>query len=77
MSNDADAKFNVMNYYQGKDFLARWPDITTGTGGGITGLGSWIWLQNNYNDGTRIVPISFFNISICWSQKFLNASDGL
>jgi len=61
--NNADAKFNVMNYYQGKDFLARWPDITTGTGGSITGLGSWIWLQNNYNDGTRITPISFFNIS--------------
>jgi hypothetical protein len=61
--NDGDAKFNVMNYYQGKDFLARWPDITIGTGGSITGLGSWIWLQNNYNDGTRIIPISFFNIS--------------
>lgn len=61
--NDADAKFDVMNYYEGKDFLARWPDITTGSGGSIPNLGSWIWLQNNYNDGSRITPISFFNIS--------------
>jgi hypothetical protein len=66
--NNADAKFNVMNYYQGKDFLARWPDITTGTGGSITGLGSWIWLQNDYNDGTRITPISFFSTA---SRKFI------
>jgi hypothetical protein len=66
--NNADAKFNVMNYYQGKDFLARWPDITTGTGGSITGLGSWIWLQNDYNDGTRIIPISFFSTA---SRKFI------
>ena len=66
--NNADAKFNVMNYYQGNDFLARWPDITTGTGGSITGLGSWIWLQNDYNDGTRITPISFFSTA---SRKFI------
>jgi hypothetical protein len=57
-----------MNYYQGKDFLARWPDITTGTGGSISGLGSWIWLQNNYNDGIRITPISFFSTA---SRKFV------
>jgi hypothetical protein len=66
--NNGDAKFDVMNYYQGKDFLARWPDITTGTGGSISGLGSWIWLQNNYNDGVRITPISFFSTA---SRKFV------
>ena len=66
--NNGDAKFNVMNYYQGKDFLARWPDITTSPGGSIQGLGVWIWLQNNYNDGTRITPISFFSTA---SRKFI------
>lgn len=58
--NDGDAKFDVMNYFQGKDFMARWPDITT-SGGSISGRGCWVWLENNYNDGTRITPISFFN----------------
>ena len=66
--NNGDAKFNVMNYYQGKDFLARWPDITTSPGGSIQGLGVWTWLQNNYNDGTRITPISFFSTA---SRKFI------
>lgn len=49
--NDGDAKFNSFNYYQGKDLLARWPDIGGpggGAGGSINNLGCWIWLQNNY-----------------------------
>jgi len=57
--NDADAKYNVMNYFQSRDMLARWPDI--GAGGSIPGLGNWIWLQNNFYGGTRISPVSFFN----------------
>lgn len=44
--NDGDAKFNTFNYYEGKDLLARFPDI--GSGGSIEGLGNWIWLQNNF-----------------------------
>lgn len=58
--NDGDAKFDVMNYFQGKDFMARFPDITT-SGGSISGRGCWTWLENNYNGGTRITPISFFS----------------
>lgn len=57
--NDADAKFNTMNYFSAKDMLARWPDI--GAGGSIPGLGNWIWLQNDFYGGTRIVPITMWN----------------
>jgi hypothetical protein len=59
--NDGDAKYDVMNHFQGKDFLALWPDI--GQGGSISVSGyPWIWLQNNYfNAGQRITPISFFS----------------
>lgn len=56
--NDGDAKFNTFNYFQAKDMLARWPDI--GSGGSIAGLGSWIWLQNDYYSGTRSTLINFF-----------------
>jgi len=45
--NDGDAKFNTFNYFQGRDLLARWPDITTG-GGSISGLDVWFWLQNSF-----------------------------
>jgi hypothetical protein len=59
--NNGDAKFDVFNYFQGKDMLALWPDI--GQGGSISASGyPWIWLQNNYYDGTRITPLSFFQI---------------
>jgi len=57
--NNADAKFNVMNYFSATDMLARWPDI--GAGGSIAGLGNWIWLQNDFYGGTPIVPITFFS----------------
>lgn len=57
--NDADAKFDVMNYFPAKDMLARWPDI--GSGGSIAGLGNWIWLQNNFYAGSRISPVSLFS----------------
>ena len=60
--DDGDAKYDVMNKFEGKDFLAIWPDITQ-NGGSLTGKRGWTWLQNNYNDGTRITPISFFNIT--------------
>lgn len=58
--NDGDAKFDVMNYFPGKDMLALWPDLSQG--GSINASGyPFTWLQNNYNDGIRITPISFWN----------------
>jgi hypothetical protein len=56
--NDGDAKFDVMNKFLAKDMMARWPDI--GSGGSIAGLGNWIWLQNDFNGGTRITPIGMW-----------------
>ena len=64
---DADAKFDVMNYYHAKDMMALWPDIASnygsGTGGSVNLLSSynnWCWLQNNFNNGIRITPVDFF-----------------
>jgi hypothetical protein len=61
--NDADAKYNTMNYYQAKDMMAIFPDITTNgvNSGSISNLPYWSWLQNDFNGGSRITPISFFN----------------
>jgi len=69
--NDGDAKFDVYNYFAGKDFLALWPDI--GQGGSISVSGfPWIWLQNDYNGGTRITPLSFFQTSGLRSGQAMN-----
>lgn len=58
--NDGDAKFDVMNTFAAKDMLALWPDI--GQGGCISVSGyPWIWLQNNFYGGSRVVPITFWN----------------
>ena len=59
--NDADAKYNTMNYFPGRDLMAIWPDITTGSGGSIPGIGAWIWLQPLFNGTTRIAPTTFFS----------------
>lgn len=67
--NDADAKFNTMNYFPAKDLLALFPDVasnygSSSTGGSINLLSSynnWCWLQNNFNNGIRITPINFWN----------------
>lgn len=60
--NNADAKFDSMNYFPSTDIMAVWPDITTGTGGSITGLGVWTWLENNfYAEGKPITLVNFFN----------------
>lgn len=60
--NNANAKFNTMNYFAAKDMLALWPDITT-VGGSLSLASSygWSWLQNSFNNGVRITPINFFN----------------
>lgn len=67
--NDGDAKFDTMNYFFSKDIMALWPDIPWNYGGSSTGgsvntsssYGVWCWLQNNFNNGIRITPITFFN----------------
>ena len=58
--NDADAKFNTMNYFQCKDILALWPDI--GAGGNLTlsTYNNWCWMRNNFNTGARQTLISYF-----------------
>lgn len=69
--NNADAKYNTFNYFKAKDLLAIWPDITTGTGGSITGQGVWTWLEDNFyyyfGNGyvnTNIELVNFFNSNI-------------
>jgi hypothetical protein len=61
--NNADAKFNSMNYFAAKDMMAVWPDISnSGTeSGSIDNLSNWTWLENNFNNGTRQTLVSFFN----------------
>jgi hypothetical protein len=58
--NDGDAKFEVMNRFEAKDMLALWPDIGQGGSLSISGY-PWIWLENNFFNGTRIVPITFWS----------------
>jgi hypothetical protein len=66
--NNADAKFNTMNYFPAKDLLALFPDIASNynsstTGGSInlfSSYNNWCWLQNNFNNGTRVTPIYFW-----------------
>jgi hypothetical protein len=66
--NDADAKFHSMNYFQGKDLLALWPDIPHNYGGGSGGslslptYNNWCWMKNNYNGGSRQALINYFSI---------------
>jgi hypothetical protein len=61
--NDADAKFHSMNYFQGKDLLALWPDIKS-AGGSLTlpTYNNWCWMKNNYNGGSRQALINYFSI---------------
>ena len=65
--NDADAKFHSMNYFQGKDMIALWPDIAYNYGGGTGGsltlsvYNNWCWMKNNYNSGSRQTLIDYFS----------------
>jgi hypothetical protein len=69
--NNADAKFDVMNYFQAKDMMALWPDIASNYGSSSTGgsinlsssFNNWCWLQNSFYGGTRVTPINFFATS--------------
>ena len=58
--NDGDAKFNSMNYLAAKDIMASWPDLSTGGDLSVSGFGT-IWIENNYNGGTRTTPVNFFS----------------
>jgi hypothetical protein len=60
---DGDAKFNVMNYYQGTDLLALFPDITTNGGslGASNPYSCWSWLETGFNSGASTTMINFFN----------------
>jgi hypothetical protein len=72
---DQDAKFDVMNYFESKDILALWPDITTNGGGlGSNPYSCWSWLKNDFNDGTRITPISFFNTAGTYNTGTVNTA---
>lgn len=60
--NDGDAKFEVMNRYAAKDMMAIWPDIPATNSQCILGVTrGHVWLQGDFNGGTRITPISFWN----------------
>jgi len=58
--DNGDAKFDIMNKYAAKDMLALWSDI--GQGGSLSVPGyPWIWLENNFYNGVRIIPITFWS----------------
>lgn len=60
--NDGDAKFEVMNRYAAKDMMAVWPDIPATNSQCILGVTrGHVWLQGDFNGGTRITPISFWS----------------
>jgi hypothetical protein len=49
--NDGDAKFDIFNTFLANDVMATWPDLLPGT----------VWIEPNFNAGTRTTMISFFN----------------
>lgn len=74
--NDGDAKFNTMNYFQAKDIMALWPDITTNGGGlGTNPFSCWSWLQNNFYGGTRSTLVDFFNTAGTYNTGNVNTAN--
>jgi len=73
--NNADAKYDVMNYFSAKDMMAIWPDIPNSgaESGSIDNLTNWTWLQNNILGGTRVTPINFFATSAGVSKMVMDA----
>lgn len=74
LHNDVNAKYHVMNEYEGKDMMAIWPDILTRqtAGGGLPAdyssygrdAGNWNWLELNYPQhisASTSTLINFFN----------------
>lgn len=78
--NNADAKFDTMNYFVGTDLLALWPDINT-TGGSLTTntttnpFGCWSWRQI-YGAVTPSTMIALFNSANNTSLGAYNAFSG-
>ena len=80
--NNADAKYDVMNYFPAKDMMALWPDIPSNYGSSTTGgsinlastYNNWCWLQNNILGGTRVSPINFFATSAGVSKMIMDAA---
>lgn len=66
--NNGDAKFNTMNYFEGKDMMALWPDIPYNYNGGSGGnlslstYNNWCWLKNNFSS-SRITLYNLFSNS--------------
>ena len=59
--DDGDAKYDVFNYYEGADIMARWPDITT-SGGSIPDVGVWTWMEKSFNrQRSTVAKISLLN----------------
>lgn len=76
--NDGDAKFNTMNYFQSKDIMALWPDITTVGGGLGSGssnkFSSWTWLENDFYAGSRTTLVDFFNTAGTYNSGTVNTA---
>jgi hypothetical protein len=72
--NAADAKYDVYNYFVGKDMLARFPDITGySTGGGSLNYGgSWTWYEpgviTNYAGSGGQTMLWFFSNANNWGS---------
>jgi hypothetical protein len=58
--NDADAKYNTMNYFLATDIAARFPDTSAGGTLG-SGLGGWTWNENGFAPDSRTTLIDFFS----------------
>jgi len=61
-TDDGDAKYDIFNYFEGSDLMAKWPDIAT-SGGSIAGTGVWTWLERSFNSGrasARTNLVDFF-----------------
>jgi hypothetical protein len=67
--SDADAKYDTFNYSTVKDVLAIFPDIPSTSytnpygqnGGSIFVSDGWTWMVNNWNETSRITPLTGFN----------------
>jgi len=73
--NDGDAKFDTMNYFNAKDIMALWPDISTNGGGlGSNPYSCWSWLQNSFFAGSTTTLINFFNTQGTYNTGTVNTS---
>lgn len=63
---DGDAKFHTMNYYQARDIMAVWPDLTANSGCFNVSRGH-IWLQRNF----YTTNISFVDLMNTVNEYFI------